>query len=345
MHDSNNGSANSSAPYPASPVITGMIWDDEVLKSRQRSGDNWPIAWVDDDLQITSYGDGGGFSGKDPELTLGFARVYGDPPDHRTEDFASDADIVAGYGRKGIKSSDMLIVDGMLYMFVRNYIPDDGKDEYTNARLARSSNLGVNWTWADWYFSETFGCPAFVQFGKNYQGARDGYVYIVSQTNNDAYLYSPDIVMARMPKDKVADRTAYQFYAGLDAAGDPQWSDDISRRRALFTDPRGTQRVAMTYNAPLNRYIMVTSHFPPGCTLETHTGALGVFDAPEPWGPWTTVYYDPQWSNNFRTYHHRFPPKWISADGKTMWLLYSGLDGGLYDFCLKKATLEITTGT
>ena len=58
--------------------------------------------------------------------------------------------------------------------------PDDGRDDYTNARLAWSANLGVNWTWADWYFSETFACPAFVQFGKNYEGARDGYVYVVS---------------------------------------------------------------------------------------------------------------------------------------------------------------------
>lgn len=31
----------------------------------------------------------------------------------------------------------------------------------------------------------------------------------------------------------------------------------------------------------------------------------------------------------------------MSPDGCTLWLLYSGLDGGLYTFCLKKATLEI----
>ena len=27
-----------------------------------------------------------------------------------------------------------------------------------------------------------------------------------------------------------------------------------------------------------------------------------------------------------RTYHHKFPTKWMSTDGKEMWLLYSGLD-------------------
>jgi len=35
-----------------------------------------------------------------------------------------------------------------------------------------------------------------------------------------------------------------------------------------------------------------------------------------------------------------FPTKWMSLDGRNLWPLYSGLDGGLYTFCLKKATLE-----
>src|SRR5512147_174117 len=105
------------APCPASRKIKALAWDQEVLKVRQRSGDNWPIAWVGDDLQITSYGDGAGFSARDPELTIGFARVHGDPPGHRCEDLFTDCDIVAGYGRKGIKSSDMLAVGGVIYMW------------------------------------------------------------------------------------------------------------------------------------------------------------------------------------------------------------------------------------
>ena len=111
-----------------------------------------------------------------------------------------------------------------------------------------------------------------------------------------------------------------------------------------FHNPHGTQRIAITYNAALQRYILTTSHLPPGMEA-THTAALGVFDAPEPWGPWTTVYYDDHWSvvdgKDCRTYHHKFPAKWMSVDGREMWLLYSGLDGGLYAFCLKKARLEV----
>ena len=116
-------------------------------------------------------------------------------------------------------------------MFVRNYIVDG---DYRHSRLAWSKDYEKTWTWADWHFSGTFGCPEFVQFGPNYKGARDAYVYVVSQANDDAYEYSPDVVMARVPKDKVRDRNAYQFFAGLDAKGKPAWSADISDSKALL---------------------------------------------------------------------------------------------------------------
>ncbi len=337
------GMTVSAAPYPQSRVITRLIWDENVVKMKGRAhGDNWPITWVDDDLQITVYGDGQGFDSKNPKLSLGFARIFGDPPNHRAEDFTSDADTPMGGGSKAIKTSGLLMVEGVLYMLVRNYkLP--GSDDFTNSRLAWSTNGGVNWTWADWYFSDTFGCPEFIQFGKNYQDARDDYVYIVSQANDSAYGYSPDVVLARVPRDRVPDRSHYEFFAELDAGGEPDWSSDIAERKPIFTDPSGTQRVAVTYNAALRRYIMTTSHQTPG-SKATHTAALGIFDAPEPWGPWTTVYYDDNWSEDSRTYHHKFPTKWMSDDGRIMWLLFSGLDGGYYSFCLKKATLELSNG-
>lgn len=326
-------------PYPRSRVITRLEWDASVVKLRPGAGDNWSITWVDDDLQITAYDDGDGFDGKKRRLSLGFARIVGDPPQHRAEDFASDADTPMGGGNKAIKASGLLMVDDVLYMFVRNYRPPDS-DDFTNARLAWSTDRGATWTWADWHFADTFGCPEFVQYGKNYEGARDDWIYIVSQANDSAYGFSPDIVLARVPKTRVPDRGRYEFFAGLDANGKPTWSPDIEKRKPVFTDPNGTQRISMTFNAGLRRYILTASHRPPGSTA-THTPALGVFDAPEPWGPWTTVYYDPDWSKGSRTYHHKFPTKWMSRDGKTMWLLFSGLDGGYYTFCLRKATLDI----
>jgi len=230
------GMATSPAPYPTSRVIKRLTWDTDVVKLRSGAGDNWPITWADDALQIAAYGDGDGFDEKNPNLSLGFAKILGDPPDHRGEDFISDADTPEGERPKGIKASGLLMVDEVLYMFVRNYRPRNS-DDYTNSRLAWSNNRGVNWSWADWHFSDTFGCPEFVQFGKNYQGARDSYVYIVSQANDSACGYSPDVVMARVPKGNVRERSCYEFFAGLDASGAPTWSHDIAERKPIFTPP------------------------------------------------------------------------------------------------------------
>lgn len=330
----------SDAPYPPSKSITGITWADTAIRlTSSRIGDNWPITWVNNDTQITAYGDGDGFDAKNPKLTLGFSRITGDPPNVRGEDFITDADTPAGWGQKGIKASGLLMVDGILYIFIRNYIPP-GSSDYTNSRLGWSTNGGINWNWADWYFSDTFGCPEFVQFGKNYEGARDNYVYVVSQANDNAYEFSPDIVLARVPKTTLLKREAYEFFAGFDKDNTPVWSADLAKRKPIFTDPRGTQRISVTYNAPLKRYILTSSHLPPG-GKGPHTGALGIFDAPEPWGPWTTIYYNHYWSGECRTYHHKFPAKWISADGKTMWLLFSGLDCDYYTFCLKRVDLAI----
>lgn len=330
------------APYPQSRVITRLTFDPNTIEIGNGKntngtvgvGDNWPGTWGDDGAYYVSYGDGAGFKSRGKRFTIGFAKLTGNPPAITAEDIPSDGDTIAGGGRTGIKSSGAIMVNRTIYMFVRNYKVDG---DYRHARLAWSNDHQKTWTWSDWYFSDTFGCPEFVQYGPNYAGARDGYVYIGSQSNNDAYEFTSDIVMARVPRNKISDRAAYEFFAGLDEKGAPTWSADIARRKPIFTDPRGTQRVSMAYNKGLKRYIMTASH---RVGDGPYSSSLGIFEAPEPWGPWHTVYYDDHFSGNYRTYHHRFPTPWMSKNGKTMWLLYSGLDGDLYTVCLKKATLE-----
>jgi len=335
------------APYPASPVIARLTWSPQIVRLGQNTGDNWPATWGDDDALYTSWGDGDGFLHRKPALSLGFARITGEPPDRmKAEEIRSNLDTVMGGGQKGIKSSALLMAGNVLYMFVRNVIVDG---DFRHSRLAWSMDRERTWTWADWHFFETFGCPEFVQFGANYRGARDEYVYLVSQDNNDPYRYSERVVMARVPQAKLADRNAYEFYAGRGPGGVPRWSRDITERKPIFTDPNGAQRVALTYNAGLKRYFLVTSIGTHGsATKLMHTGGLGIFDAPEPWGPWATVSYDRSWSGGrdleYRleewTYHQKFPTRYMSTDGRTMWLLFSGR-GPNYTFCLRKATLEL----
>jgi hypothetical protein len=65
-------------------------------------------------------------------------------------------------------------------------------------------------------------------------------------------------------------------------------------------------------------------------------GGFGIYDAPEPWGPWTTVFFTTDWDVGPGE-TSSFPTKWMSKDGKTVWLLFSGDDS----FSVRKATLEV----
>jgi hypothetical protein len=325
-------------------VVKGLTWDDEILRyGGERAGDNWAITWVAADVPgtghhlITSYGDGNGFGPRERNYSLAFATVTGAPPQIEAEDLVTDADSLVGWGSDGIKASGLLAVGKVLYLFVRNAVVNG---DWRHARLAISSNLGETWTWAAWAFAESFGCPEFVQFGPAYAGARDDYVYVVSQDGNSAYDFNQDVVMARVHKTQVAQREAYTFYAGAGSDG-PLWSPDIRARQPIFSDPRGTQRVGLTYNRALGRYFLVTAH--EDGSGATHTPALGVFDALEPWGPWSTVYYDDAWAQGWMI-HHKFPTAWMSEDGRDMWLVFSGEyrpGGEDYRLLLRRARVEI----
>ena len=64
----------------------------------------------------------------------------------------------------------------------------------------------------------------------------------------------------------------------------------------------------------------------PGGRLDTRAaGGLSVYDAPEPWGPWTTAFYTEQWDVGPGD-SASFPTKWMSADGRSLYLVFSGDD-------------------
>jgi len=102
-----------------------------------------------------------------------------------------------GNGAKGPKASGMLMVDGVLYLWVRNA---------HNAQLAWSADHGKTWEWR-FRFPSGFGSPAFLNFGKNYRGARDKYVYTYSQDGASAYESDDSLLLARVAKDRLRDRS------------------------------------------------------------------------------------------------------------------------------------------
>ena len=325
-HTKNSGS-DWESPYPPSQIIKRVDWAAaETIIRKAEGSDNWPITWGDDGNLYTTYGDGWGFKPRvENKLSMGFAKIVGGPKQFRGINIRSHAEEV-GQGKDGRKASGILMINGTLYLWTRNV---------GNSQLMSSDDLGTTWNITDWKFTESFGCPTFLNFGKGYKGARDRFVYIYSHDSDSAYSSADRMVLARVPKDRLLDRDAYKFFCGFDHDSSPLWSTDINRRGPVFRNSENCYRSGITYNNALRRYFWCQ-------TLPRSTdsrgprfqGGIGIYDAPEPWGPWTTVFFTKNWDVGPGE-SSSIPTKWISDDGTTIHLVSSGDDC----FSVRRGTL------
>ncbi|MEW6570094.1 MAG: hypothetical protein AB1390_02795 [Nitrospirota bacterium] len=336
-------------PYPPSRVVESIGWDFDNIVRKAPGSDLWPMTWAVDDKLYTSWGDGVGFGatnyieqwGSD-RVSLGFARIEGSPTDFKATNVwgGKNAEHSASFGGK---CAGLLSVDGVLYAWinVQNGNPPDIK-------LGWSEDYGAHWQLSTWEFSKygTFFPSTFLNFGKDYAGARDENVYVYGGKWIYAQGAGEDVFLASVNKNRIKDRTAYEFFKGMDASGNPMWASNINERRPVFTDPNGVGNSGLAhvvYNPGIKRYLLTAGHRSPRSdSVDNEIGRLGIFDAPEPWGPWTTVAYYENWGGFGKgpALGYAIPTKWISADGKTIWVAFSST-GELDSLNLVRASLTL----
>jgi hypothetical protein len=147
-------------------------------------------------------------------------------------------------------------------------------------------------------------------------------VYVFSHDADSAYERADRMVLARVPRLRVRERDAFEFFVRTNAAGQPEWTGDIAQRGAVFSNPGGCYRSGISYHRGLERYLWCQT----GIGSDTRfAGGFAIYDAPEPWGPWTTVFHTDQWDTGPGE-TCSFPTRWMSADGRTMHLVFSGDD-------------------
>jgi hypothetical protein len=337
------------APYPPSKVIAGITWLWDTYKTAAPGSDLWPVTWGPDGNLYSAWGDGGGFGGTDSDgrVSMGFARIEDGPENFRGFNIngGKNPEHPSSFPKKG-KSSGLLFVDGTLYC---NVNLQDAPWPNVNHVLAWSTNAGASWAQADWVFPKGIGNfqPAkFLNFGPNYSGVPsqlEGFVYLIGAKQPARRGEEPDLFLARAPSGQIRARDAWQFFQGADSGGQPDWSRDIAGMRPIFTDTNGVPSATITYVPALKRFLLTSFH--------TGPGQLGIFDAPQPWGPWTTVCYLEDWGGmggEGEGLNCDFPQKWMSPDGLTLWSVFSvyGLGGkkgiNAHDkFNLVKTTLQL----
>lgn len=171
-----------------------------------------------------------------------------------------------------------------------------------------------------------FWLPNILNFGRNYEGARDENVYLYSHDSDSAYDPADAMVLARVHKTQLRERNAYRFFAGLDAHGEPRWTAEIRDRKPIFEFPGNCYRSGVSYYPALKRYLWVQV-LPQSTDARgpRFQGGFGVYEAPEPWGPWSTVYFTREWDTGPGE-TASFPTKWMTANGREMHLVFSSDD-------------------
>lgn len=289
------------------------------------------------------YGDGGGFGGTDEDgrVALGFARIDGPPEKFVGINVNGGKNPLhpASFPSKG-KVGGILAVGHRVYAWLNE---QNGKWPDVDQALIWSDDAGGTWQRATWLFPKGQGRlkPAtFLSFGKAYTQVPhelDGYVYFYGQKQGD----SNEVFMGRVAAQKVPDRNAYEFFAGLADDG-PRWTSDVAKAGPVFVCPGG-DLPTVVYVPGLKRFLLTNFHSGPG--------QLGVFDSANPWGPWTTVAYEENWAGmgtQGEGLTCSFPTKWMSPHGQSLWCIFSAYGPGAKQginahdkFNLVKATITL----
>lgn len=174
------------------------------------------------------------------------------------------------------------------------------------------------------------GSPHFVDFGKNMEHSPDGKAYLVAHgsdikfypvhnfahlswiTGDQVYLIrvTPGIHSMNNPE-------SYEFFAGY-RHGEAVWSDTFNDIKPMIEWQNNMGCVTVTYNAPLKKYLMVITDGGNTCAkMNTY-----LLESDRITGPWKLITYMREFGE--QAYFVNFPSKFISDDGRKLWMCYSG---------------------
>lgn len=340
-------------PFPKSDTVVGVGFTGE--HAEYGNADTWYPSWASDGHLYSPWTDGnvnGVVSMSIGEgATTGHAKIVGDDPlKLQVVDVAVQKASAAPYG--GRYPCGSLVHNGVWYY--GTYCLTDEKEKLPSGEpfnwgvlgpcvgFRISKDFGKTWTEtphtpAKPLFPEPaqfggkvkFGYPHFVDFGRNMEHSPDGKAYLVSngavdpdpkpRPANLSWITGDQVYLARVKPtpETINDAAQYEFFAGHDPQGQPVWTKDFDRMKPLIDWNNKCGCVTMTYNAALKKYLLcVTDGWPTVRTFDTY-----ILEADAITGPWKLVSYMARFG--VQAYFVNIPSKFISGDGRGMWLCYS----------------------
>ena len=355
--------AASDVPPPSTYIGTARIEESGSVATAS-DGDLWPSCWSEDGALYTANGDGKGFSLDGPFADIAVNRVEGMPPDLTGETIARGDQVGQiwsgpGYNRK---PTGMVCVGDTIYLAVQDLALDF--NDVPAATIVKSTDGGRTWTWDSqrpMFDNHVFTTVWFADYGRGGERTPGRYVYAYGLDGDwrdsfDNSVEDPqDVYLARVPRSRVDDRKAWEFFAG-DVKKEPRWSKQVADREPVLRDTRrvyeqtySTNRVSdlsvlsqggVTYVPGLDRYIYTS--------WTEYT--FEFYESPTPWGPWKHFLSKdfggyPWDQNQHGGYATTIPSKFMSDDGKTLWVQSNvcpcgGGGTSVYNFNLRKLELE-----
>jgi len=374
----------SDCPFEPSREITGILFTG--IHSDYRCGDTWYPSWASNGNLYSPWTDGVtdgvrcGSSG--PNAATGNAVMIGDDPVKLIIKNTSPPQRASPKPYGGRYPCGSLVYEGVWYY-----------GTYCLAPAGRVRHAGRIWNWPvlgpmpgfriskdygkTWtpsplspskpLFPEPkkfcgpvkMGAPHFVDFGKNMEHSPDGKAYLVGMgaEENDpkpryanlSWITADQVYLARVKPSirTINDIRSYEFFAGRDRTGKPRWTRNFGEIKPLLEWNNNMGCVTVTYNAPLKKYLMcVTDGWPTCGKMNSY-----ILEADDLTGPWRLVVYMRHFGE--QGYFLNFPSKFISKDGKKLWLCYSANfspgwngvvlkfnpPGGRYGLCLHEVRL------
>ena len=315
---------------PKSSYIKGFEWVGEQhgYPDPGVKGDTYPITWAADDNLYTSAGDplwGETTNGLDVEVIKGTSEDYIIEKINPMNDFL-------GWGGAGPKPTGMICVDNVLYLAVQNLrgmqFPSFGLNSQhgSDAGILYCYSPG-NWSpafqniKAPMFPGSKFGGPAFINFGKNNENARDEYVYAVS---GDQWDNGSNLRLGRVRADCILRAESWEWVCAYDTDGTPVFWPKLDEAIPILSIHQCVSAPDMAYVKGINRYLLFTWRLHKDFSPDAGSDLI-VMESPEPWGPFSLVHIEENWeSKEMNPYCPRLPLKWMDADGTSGTLLFSG---------------------
>lgn len=267
-------------PGKDGPVIDSVYVDGLPINPFKSEGDLWMSTWSADGNLYTGWGDGKGVDiDAHPYRTdCGIACLKGALPNIIPEERCFQAPTYDPAVND--KPSSLISIGGRLYGHFHSPLGDAWI-----GYLAYSDDYGVTWTRVGFYEEGTappagaspwtrdrnsrFRCMFFINMGQDYELNLDGYVYGLGIGTEWNWLGG--VYLARVPVSQILEYDAYEYVSYVDGAG-AHWSRSESDAIALpniWTRDQGSA----IYHPGIGRYLFLT--------------ASSLFEAPNPWGPWS----------------------------------------------------------